>query len=57
MLPYLGAIAASSAGPATRAVALTIYCVVMVLLAIVLLTARVALHDRVTGVLGQVEGG
>ena len=58
MVPYLtaiGLLAASPLDPAPRALALAGYCLVMVLPALLLLAARLALHERLVPFLARVE--
>ncbi|MGY1694097.1 MULTISPECIES: GAP family protein [unclassified Geodermatophilus] len=58
MVPYLAAIAllvTAGTGAGTAVAVLAGYCLVMVLPALVLLGARVALHDRLTPALARME--
>lgn len=58
MVPYLaaiGLIVSSGPAPATALAVLTGYCAVMITPALLLLVARLALHERVTPLLGRVE--
>ncbi|MGY1832807.1 GAP family protein [Geodermatophilus sp. SYSU D01180] len=59
MVPYLAAIAllvTAAPGPAATVALLAGYCLLMVLPALVLLTLRTALHDRLTPALARMEG-
>lgn len=59
MLPYLGAIgilATSALTFASGIVVLVAYCLVMIVPALLLLAARVLLHDRISGSLARLEG-
>src|SRR5690606_33238889 len=59
MLPYLGAIGilATSALTFTGGIVVLVgYCLVMIVPALILLTARVLLHDRISGPLTRLEG-
>lgn len=58
MLPYLAAIGlltTSGLGLPTSSLVLVGYCVVMITPALVLLGIRIALHDRITGLLTRIE--